>query len=65
VALHDERLAGLAYSCRYQRPTHYLYADLEKVAVAAELRPVRPTNQLRRPGTRRYDKLFFALDLRS
>ncbi|MGX6602079.1 N-acetyltransferase family protein [Micromonosporaceae bacterium Da 78-11] len=36
VATEDDRVAGLAYWRRYDRPTHRPHADIEKVAVAPE-----------------------------
>ena len=36
LAFSGDRLVGLGYWLRYERPTHRPHADLEKVAVAAE-----------------------------
>jgi len=110
VATDDDRLCGLAYWRRYDRPTHRPHADVEKVAVAPAVQgrgagrrlmtaligaarsagvevltlDLRADNARavalyeslgfrrygRLPrfvavGERRYDKLFYALDLRA
>jgi ribosomal protein S18 acetylase RimI-like enzyme len=36
LAYSGERLAGLGYWLRYERPTHRPHADLEKIAVATD-----------------------------
>lgn len=37
VALEDGQLAGFGYWRRYDRPTHRMHADLEKMAVAEQV----------------------------